>query len=722
MSNQFQRLIFLFFLTFVLFSVDSLAQRTIQITVVDSADHQSVFGAYIKIDNSSKGIVSNIDGVGKIAIDDKTDSAFTVEAMQYGLKRVLIFKDKDNYKVELASASKELKEVEVSSTRSNSRIDDIPTRIELIGADDLEEENGIKPGNISSILGDIAGIQLQQVSSITGNTYARIQGLNGRYTQILRDGIPLFGGFSGSLGLLQIPPLDLKQVELIKGSSSTLYGGDAIGGIINLITKQPGVEKELKATVNQTTLKETNTNVYYANSWEKIGLTFFAGQTLQKNSDVNGDGLTDLPDLNSVIVHPKLFFNFSSKSKLDIGYSLILDSRKGGDVNYLNKKDLAAFHLTNNSKRHLVDIHYKYQWNSDHDLNIKMSGSEFENKLWSSRYNFIAQNQLFFSELSYRLRIKKFETLFGINYNSSKFTPVTVLFPIDTTVNNTSGGFIQSTFKANPKLTIEAGVRADMNSLYGSFVLPRLSLLYRFNNYFTGRINGGYGYKNPDPLTFINIENDLEGYSKNPNLLDEFSRGINSDINFKKIIADKITLTLNQAFYFTAIDSPIDNLSMLESRIYLVNEPKPINTLSLQTYTRLSFDKAELYFSYVFTDAVKKYDPIYPILKITPRHNIASTFVYEWNETFASGLEANYFLEQRNQDYVKVKNYLFMAAMIRCKLSKVTLVLNCENLFDFRQSNYEALYDGTRSEPRFRSLWAPIDGRVINLSIKYSIF
>ena len=67
----------------------------------------------------------------------------------------------------------------------------------------------------------------------------RIQGLDGRYTQILKDGMPIYGGFAGGLSIMQIPPLDLKQVELIKGSNSTLYGGGAIAGIVNLITIKP---------------------------------------------------------------------------------------------------------------------------------------------------------------------------------------------------------------------------------------------------------------------------------------------------------------------------------------------------------------------------------------------------------------------------------------------------------------------------------------------------
>ena len=146
----------------------------------------------------------------------------------------------------------------VSSSRTNSRIEDLPTKVEVLGAEEMHEENGIKPGNIVSLLGDIAGIQIQQTNAATGNADMRIQGLQGKYTQILRDGIPLFGGYSGSFSILQIPPLDLQQVELVKGSSSTLYGGGAIAGMLNLVSKKPKLgTPEGSFTLNRSTLKRT---------------------------------------------------------------------------------------------------------------------------------------------------------------------------------------------------------------------------------------------------------------------------------------------------------------------------------------------------------------------------------------------------------------------------------------------------------------------------------
>ena len=127
----------------------------------------------------------------------------------------------------------------ISTTRTNQRMENAPLKVEVLGKEDMDEENTIRPANIASILGDVSGIQIQQSSAVSGNANVRIQGLEGRYTQLLRDGMPLYDGFSGNFGMLTIPPLDLRQIELVKGSASTLYGGGAIGGLINLISKNP---------------------------------------------------------------------------------------------------------------------------------------------------------------------------------------------------------------------------------------------------------------------------------------------------------------------------------------------------------------------------------------------------------------------------------------------------------------------------------------------------
>jgi outer membrane receptor for ferrienterochelin and colicins len=123
--------------------------------------------------------------------------------------------------VTLQQDIEELEEILVTTTRTNSRIEETPLKIEVLELEEMNEESSFVPGNITSILGDISSVQIQQTSPVSGNSVVRMQGLNGRYTLLLRDGIPSYGDLSGGLNILQISPLDLQQIEIVKGPAST---------------------------------------------------------------------------------------------------------------------------------------------------------------------------------------------------------------------------------------------------------------------------------------------------------------------------------------------------------------------------------------------------------------------------------------------------------------------------------------------------------------------
>jgi iron complex outermembrane receptor protein/outer membrane receptor for ferrienterochelin and colicins len=108
---------------------------------------------------------------------------------------------------------------------------------------------------------------------------------------------------------------------------------------------------------------------------------------------------------------------------------------------------------------------------------------------------------------------------------------------------------------------------------------------------------------------------------------------------------------------------------------------------------------------------------------LTPRHRAASVISYEVEDKWRLGLEASYTGYQYREDYTKTPGYLFMAAMLEKKFdAKWSVVLNCENLLDERQSKYESLYTGSIANPVFKALWAPIDGRVMNVSVRFKPF
>src|SRR5687768_9773254 len=177
----------------------------------------------------------------------------------------------------------------VSATRSERRVEDEPLRVEVVPAEEVEEKVVMMPGDVSMLLAETNGLRVQTTSPSLGGASVRIQGLGGRYTQVLADGLPLYGGQSGSVGILQIPPMDLGQVEVIKGVASALYGMSAIGGVVNLVSRRPSREApERELLVNGTSHGGTDIVNWLAGPLgERWGYTFVGGFHTQRRSDLD---------------------------------------------------------------------------------------------------------------------------------------------------------------------------------------------------------------------------------------------------------------------------------------------------------------------------------------------------------------------------------------------------------------------------------------------------
>ncbi|HRI21976.1 MAG TPA: TonB-dependent receptor, partial [Panacibacter sp.] len=577
------------------------------------------------------------------------------------------------------------------------------------------------------ILGDMSGIQIQQSSVASGNSNVRIQGLDGKYTQILRDGMPLFEGYSGGFGILTIPPLDLKQIELIKGAASTLYGGGAIGGLLNLISKKPGFLPDASFLVNQTTLKETNINAYYAQRWKHIGFTFFTGQNIQKQVDVNKDGFSDLPKINSTLIHPALFIYPSSKSYISLAWSGSFENRTGGDMIALAGKEDSAHPYFEKNKlgRNTFSLIAENHFSSSITGSIKTSLSIFKRDITTNTYLFGGKQNNFYSEASLVAHISKHTVVGGINITSDIFKPSAATpVPVGEFSNTTIGAFVQDTWQLPGSTKLETGLRIDHHNNYGTFVLPRVALFHHFNDAWGARLGFGMGYKTPNPLTPQIKDYDI--YQLQPlaqNVKAEKSLGANIEVNYKKEFGDGNSFFINHAFFITTISDPVIATEDLYGSVSFNNVSKPIITKGFDTYIQAEVDHWEFYLGYTYTSAVRKYLARDQFMLLTPRNRAASVIAYEIEGKWRFGIEGSYTGYQYREDYTKTPGFLFMAAMIEKKFGpEWSLVLNCENLLDERQSNYESLYTGTIANPSFKPLWGPIDGRVVNLSIRFKPF
>jgi outer membrane receptor for ferrienterochelin and colicins len=713
--------------------------HSVKIKLEDATTHEPLIGATVRLKSNSKiGASADANGIAELKNVPSGKQEFEATFIGYGEKEFTIelplSNDKQPFVVGLTQGKEDLEEVVVTSSRTNSRIEDLPIKVEVLGQEDMNEESAVVPGNVASILGDISIIHIQKTSPTNGNQAIRMQGLDSKYTQILRDGIPLFEGFSGNLGVLQIPPLDLRQVEVVKGSVSTLYGGGAIGGMINIVSKTPNSESpEITAVFNRTNLKETNLNTYYAQKYGKAGLTLFVGLTDQKAVDVNNDGFSDSPLIKQLSFHPRFFYTFSDKNKLNLGYSLINEKRAGGVVDAVNNEEnnSTKFVSATDFQRHTVDYNFNHEFRKGHSFTLKGAISFFDRNFTEQNRFFKANQTSSYTEATDYLETDKHKLVFGANLTLENFRKPNPDSTLLTSYNySTLGFFAQDDWQLAPLFSLQTGLRVDNHNTFGTFVLPRISLMTKPSEKWTIRWSVGTGYKTPNifanqtpanPLTSVNYWNLTP---LDANVKPESSIGSNIDVAYSTPIGEHFSIQLDQAFYYTNITNPIvaSAISNQTNRTRLTNAVYDVNSIGTDTYLRMQYDEIEFYLGFNHTIAKRSGSGESAYLPFSPQDKFSLTLAYTIEGKWRFGIESSFVGNQYLYDNQPVKDYAFWAGSVERKFgTHLSLVLNAENILNVKQSDFEKVVTGTFEKPNFKSIWAPQEGAIVNLALKYKL-
>ncbi len=704
----------------------SYGQNSLTAFLKDEKTKEPLILANVVLKGTTNG--TNADTNGRVILENIPNGKQTLIFSYVGYRTIeKIFEfpiEKAKSIVILLEPDLNLDEITVYSTRTNNRIKEIPTRIEVLGNEEVVEESAITPGNISKLLSETSGVRAQQASAISGNVSFRIHGLPGQYTQLLQDGFRMYSGFSSGLSLIQIPPLNLQQVEIIKGSASTLYGGDAIAGIVNLITKKPTNKNELSVLVNQTHLGGNDLSSYYSAKKDKFGITMLASFNTQKAKDISKNNFTDLPKYNRVVINPKLFYDFNKNNHLTVDLFSVVEDRTGGDINVLNGQQDNTHLFFEENKTHRYNGNFKFENFSENGnvLSFKTSIGNFERNLKTNTNVFKGTQNTIFAELSYFIDYHNHKLVSGVNYYLDDFQQQqTNLLSYN---HKTFGIFTQDNWKISDNLILEPGIRYDYNLKYGNFFLPRLAVMYHFTDSFFTRISSGLGYKLPIPFTDDAERTRYQNVSPVNNLKSEKSTGLNFDFNYKTPLFDELFLTLNQAFFVTEIVNPIiADTGLLENQIvFYENANGNIVSKGLNTNIRLSMDELTLYIDYTYLDAIKTYEDNKP-LELTPKNRFTTTLAYEDEEDgWKVGLEALYFGHQYLENGNKTPVYWLLGASVQKLTGHFTIALNLENILDIRQTRYENIVSGNLNNPVFNEIYAPLDGIVGNIVLKYDFY
>ena len=701
------------------------AQNTFKAVIRSEATKELIQGATVQIKNLKLSGTSNDSGM--VILSNIPNGKQAIEITSIGFKEVekvftFPLNAIDTVEIFLEQEAQELDEVTVSTTRSNRSIKNTPTRVEVIAEEEVQEEATMRPGDIRMLLAESTGVQTQQTSATTGNAGIRIQGLDGRYTQILKDGFPIYSGAASGLGLLQTPPLDLRQVEIIKGSSSTLYGGDAIAGLINLITKVPTDKRELNFHLNVTSAGGVDVNSFYGERFKKAGVTLFVSRNSNKAYDPANISFSAIPKFERYTFNPRVFLYFTDKTTLNFGVNSTFENRLGGDMNFIEGKgdNTHSFFERNKTKRVSTQFTLNHQLNEESGFKLKNSVSYFNRIINSKSYVFNGTQYSTFTEATYVNKAEKSDWVAGVNLLTDQFKENPSTSSIFRNYNQiTLGAFIQNTWNASDWLTVETGLRGDYVKDYGFALLPRVSALFKIAPKLTSRIGGGFGYKPPTIFTEESerlLYKDVLPINPSINKL-ERSYGANWDVNYKTSF-DAISFSFNHFFFYTYLKNPLFLVPASNNLYRLQNIPGHIISKGAETNIKLGYDELGLYLGYTYTDAKVYNNSSATQNPLTPKHRFNAALVYEIEGKWRFGSELYYFSKQKLIDGSTGKDYWLSGLVAERLWKKFSLFINFENFGDVRQTRFENIYTGTVTNPVFKDIYAPLDGFIVNGGVK----
>lgn len=633
----------------------------------------------------------------------------------------------ENDTINKQKEAEELEEVQVQSTRTSRTIRNTPTRIETIDAEELDEKGNMKPANVSMVLHESTGLQVQQTSATSGNASIRVQGLDGRYTQLLKDGYPNFGNFASGLSILEIPPLDLKQVEVIKGPASTLFGGGAIAGVVNFVSKTPKEEGEYNFIINQSNIGQTNLGGFASHRKGKFGYTLLGTLNFQKAYDVDGDDFSETPKSHNFTLNPRLFYYPNETTSFMFGNSFTKGNMKGGDMNVIDGH-LDALHTyfeKNETKRNTTTFEFDKKFEKNNSFKLKQSLSFFDRTINIPNYEFSGLNTNVFTDASYLFLTGKHTVIVGLNILYDNFNQKDSS-SLDAK-SFTTGVYIQDTWDISENIKLENGLRID-NSNYSNpnfsknqtFVLPKVSALFKFNSKWSSRIGGGLGYKIPTIFTEQTETIQYQNVLALDNVKAEQSIGGTADVNFKTNISKDFTFSINQLFFITQINKPLI-LQTDGTNTFFQNASKPVISNGFETNMKFILEEDfKLFIGYTFTNAKAKYLNSNQFLPLLPKNKLNLALIYEKETNFKMGLEGYFTDEQFLYDGTSTPTFWEFGFMAEKTLWKnYSFFINFENFTDTRQSKYKPVVNGSHNNPTFDDIWTHTEGFTINGGVKF---
>jgi outer membrane receptor for ferrienterochelin and colicins len=676
-----------------------------------------VMGAEVVVNGATyrtgqNGTVSVSAPAGKIQIDVVREGfapATTVQEVQAGQQQSVI--------IELQPEPTVEEEVTVvATTRTDQRLEDLPMRVEVLGREEIEEKMLMTPGDIVMMLNEMGGMRVQATSPSLGAASVRIQGMRGRYTRFLSDGLPLFGEQVGALGLLQIPPMDLGQVEVIKGVASSLYGAGAMGGVVNLISRRPTKGPLREVLINRSTRGGTDAVLFVsAPVRERWGVTLLGSGHWQERTDVNDDAWADLPGYARGVFRPRLFWDGGNGSTFFATTGLTIEDRDGGSmpdtilpaagVAYPEaletvRLDAGAVGQRLFRGRYVLTARAAFaQQRHDH---------QFGDVLERDRHDTA------FGEVAVRGTSGRQTWVVGAAVEHDAYRPTDL--PQFRHTFTVPGVFVQDDVEIRRWLSLSASGRLDHHNEYGTFFSPRIAALLRSGGW-NSRLSVGAGFFGPSALTEETEAAGLTRLSIPRALRAEEGRSASLDVSRTDGPAS-YTVTL----FASRVRHPID--VDRSTGLVLTNLSDATTNVGIELLGTVRRAPFALTTTYTYVRSREAEGAARLDAPLTPRHSAGVVGVWEREDVGRVGVEWYYTGVQRleeNPFRTESEPYVIVGLLGERQFGRLRLFINGENLTGVRQTRWDPLIRPTRAgDGRWTvDAWAPLEGRNINGGVRF---
>jgi len=602
----------------------------------------------------------------------------------------------------------------VASTRTDKRLDDQPMRVEVLGREEIEEKMLMTPGDIVMMLNEMGGMRVQATSPSLGAASVRIQGMRGRYTKVLSDGLPLFGDVGG-LGLLQIPPMDLGQVEVIKGVASALYGAGAMGGVVNLLSRRPAAASSREFLVNRSTRGATDAVTFLAaplpSGWST---SLLGGGHWQETTDVNDDAWADLAGYERAVLRPRVFWDGGRGRTFLATAGFTYEDRTGGTP---QEQVLPAtgepYVEALETWRYDVGTVGQFLLKGRYVMTVRAAAARQNHHHQFGEILERDRHDTAFGEVAVRGTAGGQTWVAGLAIERDAYDPRDV--PRFAYAFTVPGAFVQYDVNFTPAFSLSSSARLDVHSEYGTFFSPRVSALARAGRW-TSRLSVGTGFFASTPLTEETEAAGLTRLTVEQPL--EAERGLSTSFDLSRTDGP---LSYTATLFASRVNDP---MHVERSPAYVLSTlPDPTTNVGIELLGTLRRPPFAVTATYTWVRARETVDAMEDDVPLTPRHSAGIVGMWEKEAVGRVGVEWYYTGQQRLEQnpYRTISEpYMIVGLLAERQLGPSRLFVNGENLTGVRQTRWDPLLRPTRApDGRWTvDAWAPLEGRNINAGLR----